>query len=150
VLNFQADKTLANVEREMAATEEKADETVWWWERTRFQNSDVPGPCPEILDLTGPPRRLIFGPYLTLGDGRWRATAVFDLCEEGAKRVLALEFGIHPDCVVTEVPPRSGRHEIDLEFDFPPGGAWAELRVWVQRAAFDGTIRFHGVKVRRA
>src|SRR5712664_2868998 len=69
-------------------------ETPLHWERERFFDGDAPSEaCAERKDLTGLNRILVFGPFVTLPAGRWRARIEFELCQDGAKRAFRIDFG---------------------------------------------------------
>ncbi len=124
-----------------------SDHEADFWGRERFL-SDLAQPCPPVIDLTGPPRFVVFGPYMALAPGRWRAEMIFELCPEAARRRLAAQFGAEPDYATVAAPAGvSGRHAIVIDHTFASGDL-AQARLWLQGAAFHGEVRFLGVTVR--
>lgn len=118
------------------------------WERARFRWGDEPDRvCPATIDVTGPARVLLFGPYVPLPPGLWRAEIAFDLCEQGARRTYLVEFGAGADLSRQwSSRLRPGRNTICVEHNFE-ASAIAEIRLWVARAAFHGGLRFLGATV---
>lgn len=89
-------------------------------------------------DLTGRARPLLFGPYLPLPPGRWRTTVRFALYHASAPVHLRFEWGggaasSTEQYVLTE----PGKYEISLEEHWPTVSP-AELRIYLERAIFDG------------
>lgn len=118
-----------------------------FWGHERFL-SDSAQPCPPVIDLTGPPRFVVFGPYVALPPGRWRAEMSFELCPEAARRRLAAQFGAEPDYATVAVAGGvPGRHTMVIDHTFVAGDR-AQARLWLQGAAFHGEVGFLGVKVR--
>jgi hypothetical protein len=124
-----------------------------WWGREQFQSLE-PGAghnheCPAVIDLTGPQRTLLWGPYAVLEAGLWRATALIDLCPDAAKRVLAFQFGIEPDYTTADLTREvAGRHAVVIEHHMP-GDGLTTLRLWLKKPAFHGEVRFLGAIVER-
>lgn len=120
------------------------------WDRKLFSSGPVMGePCPDVIDITGRHRILVFGPMLVLPAGRWRLTARFSLSAEAADNPFILQF-IHGDSLVEQAfrPAGPGEYELSLDNGFELD-AVAALRLWVARAAFHGELRFHGASVER-
>ncbi len=125
-----------------------ADET--WWDRTLFRSFDTADrQCPAVIDVTGRPRHLVYGPYASLGAGIWRARVWLDLCPDAAMRPLTVEFGAAHDHAGVALPiGRSGRLEVALTHAVD-GQSPVEVRLWLAKAAFHGEVRFLGAAVSR-
>ena len=122
-----------------------------WWGREQLLSCDVAGraeTCPEMMDVTGPARCLVFGPYRRLEPGLWRATAVFDLCPEAARRRLIVQFGAMPEFTTKDVPRQAGRHRIEMDFEVEPQDQ-VEVRLLMTLAGFHGELRFSGAVLGR-
>jgi hypothetical protein len=122
-----------------------------WWGREQFFSCSPSGryePCPEVVDVTGPERALVFGPYFSLEPGLWRARATFELCPEAARRQLAVDFGAMPSFRVKEAPHQPGRHVIELEYEVQPDDL-VEVRLLMRMAGFHGEVRFLGAVLER-
>jgi hypothetical protein len=121
-----------------------------WWGRELFATGPEMGvPCPEVLDVTGRHRVLVFGPMEVLPAGRWRLTACFELSREAARNDYILQF-IHGGELAEQTfrPSGPGRYEIALTTNFGQDAA-AALRLWNARAVFHGELRFLGASVER-
>ncbi|WP_349685094.1 hypothetical protein [Brevundimonas aurifodinae] len=99
------------------------------------------------LDVTGRPRILVYGPYLALPAGVWRAKVRFAVDEQACKREFRIDWGTPADFQSTSVSPNApGVYEIELEHVWPDS-AMAEIRLWIMEGAFDGRLDFLGATV---
>lgn len=122
-----------------------------WWGPDKLLSCSAAGvheTCPAVMDVTGPARCLVFGPYLPLEPGLWRATAIFELCPEAARRRLIVEFGAIPSFTTKTVPRQPGPHRIEMEFEVRPDDL-VEVRLLMTLAGFDGELRFSGALLER-
>lgn len=121
-----------------------------WWGPSLFRHGDRPdAPCPPEIDITGRARILVFGPFVPLPAGRWRAAVTFEACAEARRYPYLIEFGTAAGLTERAVPPGAPPErvvEIEHALTAP---ATVEIRLWVARAAFHGAIRFHGVRFGR-
>ena len=130
------------------ATPERGSAPSAWWDRGLFHWGDRPQEtCPPSMDVTGLPRTLAFGPYVTLTPGLWRADVVFDVCEHAARRSYRIDFGSDDGFSHENVGPvKAGRNLISVSHRFDAAvPAW--VRVVVARAAFHGDMRFVGATI---
>ena len=113
--------------------------------RERFFNGDAPGePCPEVLDLTGLGRILVYGPFLTIPPGRWTATIRLEVCEDAARRPFRIDFATGASVSQASFRP-SGAGPLSASVDHQVTAAsLAELRLWVLKPTFHGELRFLG------
>lgn len=119
------------------------------WDRKIFRTLETPDKvCPEVIDITGRARCLIYGPYVQLAQGLWRATVSFELCEEAARRSFTVQLGSLKSGFATVELPQGvpGRHDVEVLQNVSDGEA-VEVRVWVKTAAFHGELRFLGVAI---
>lgn len=99
------------------------------------------GPDAGFTDLTGRRRLLQHGPYLDLCEGAWRADLKFALEMDNGRCELRFEWGSGADCTTySQLISRAGVYALSLERTWPET-AVAELRIWLDRAMFDGTFR---------
>jgi hypothetical protein len=120
------------------------------WDRSLFATGpDMSTPCPEVLDVTGRHRVLVFGPMLPLPAGRWRLAVRFSLSREAAGHDYILQF-IHGAALSERRfrPTAAGLYEVDIVNAFAQD-AVAALRLWNGRALFQGELRFNGARVTR-
>ena len=121
-----------------------------WWDRELFKWGDHPEQvCPAVMDITGAHRILAFGPYATLAPGTWRASVVFDVEDEAAKRFYRIDFGADSGFDYIDFrPAKAGRHTVTLTHTFPHSElAWVRLAVG---AAFHGQLAFLGAEIEPA
>ncbi len=117
------------------------------WPRELFLSGE--GACPPEIDVTGPPRYVIFGPFITLEAGLWRAVCDLEFCPDAALRVFALQFGAEPDYTTVELPRgQAGPRRIVIEHMLPSSGV-VQVRLWLKKAAFHGHVRFGGATVEK-
>jgi hypothetical protein len=119
-----------------------------WWDRSLFLWGDRPGqPCPQWLDVTGPRRPLIYGPYISLPAGDWSARMELELSPDAARRSYVLEFGGaagFSQVPFGPLPPGSYAVSVAHRFEV---AAYSELRLWVVRAAFHGDLSLKGAVI---
>ena len=101
------------------------------------------------IDITGPVRHLVYGPYLTLPAGRWRTTLRFAVDEDAAAIRYRAEWGTRIDHVSkTFSPVQPGVFEISLDYVFTEA-AQAELRVVLLQGSLGGSFDFLGAELER-
>ncbi|WP_029414913.1 hypothetical protein [Brevundimonas bacteroides] len=102
-----------------------------------------------VMDTTGRPRMLVWGPYVALPPGVWRAVMRFGVDEAGARRQYRIDWGTRTACVSEYVTPgQSGTYEITLDWLFEEADA-AEMRLILTEGSFMGTVMFQGMSVQR-
>lgn len=107
------------------------------------------GDEPGVADLTGRRRVIQYGPYLLLSAGTWTVDVVFELAMHRAITELRFEWGILHD--VDRISQRltvSGRYSASMTHSWSEAGA-VELRIWLDRSMFDGTLKVLSVTVSR-
>ena len=108
--------------------------------------SDIDG---EIFDLTGRRRVIRYGPYIEMPIGLWKVVVPFSLWIDSAIVEIRVEWASSLSVVsITEVIRQSGRYEVTLCQAWEEIGP-CELRIWLDRAVFDGTIQLHDPTVIR-
>ena len=101
------------------------------------------------LDLTGRPRFMITGPYITLPAGNWRAVYRLTFDEPGSRARFRLDWGSQTEYLSKEFTPGcAGIFEIIQDYVWNEA-APAELRVIALEGIFDGRMTFHGADVSR-
>ncbi len=101
------------------------------------------------MDVTGPARHLVYGPYFALTPGRWRGTAKFAVDQHAAQLRYRTEWGtLANHAVETFTPGRSGVFEIATECDFSET-APAELRVIQAQGSLGGSFEWLGMELER-
>jgi len=122
-----------------------------WSERLFMYDEKAARNWPDwgILDITGRPRMLVWGPYLALPQGLWRAVIRFGVDQTAAGHQYRIDWGTRAACVSEHVTPgRAGMYEIQLEWLFEEADA-AEIRLILTEGSFMGTVIFQGITVQR-
>lgn len=102
---------------------------------------------PALLDLTGPPRALVYGPYVTLPPGNWRAQILFMVDECGCQRRFRVEWGgLSAFASHTFIPGKPGIFRAELEHSWS-GDTVAEARIILTESAIEGMLELVGVTV---
>jgi len=102
-----------------------------------------------VLDVTGRPRILVWGPYIALPPGMWRAVIRLGFDAAAAKHHFRVDWGSQTACVSEQVSPRTpGVYELQLDWQFEEA-APAELRLILTEGSFMGTVMFQGITVQR-
>ena len=118
------------------------------WGRERFFDGDAPSQaCAERKDLTGLNRILVFGPFVTLPAGRWRAQIEFELCQDGATRPFRIDFGSQDEFSQTPFRALGPGHQSAVVECALTRSAAVEVRLWLLRPTFHGELRFIGATV---
>lgn len=102
-----------------------------------------------VLDITGRPRMLVYGPYLALPPGMWRARIRFGVDKDAAGHQYRVDWGTRTACISEYVTPGApGIYEIDLDFEWTETDA-SEIRLILTEGSFMGTLLFQGMTVQR-
>jgi hypothetical protein len=101
------------------------------------------------IDLLGPARLLVYGPYLFLPPGRWRAEAEI-LLRDGAFRtglaMDATQLGMRDPLAVLQVrADHDGPHLIRMGFMVERAAEPAEVRIATTEGAIEGSFELRGV-----
>ncbi|MFN3878624.1 MAG: hypothetical protein ACK4MH_09630 [Brevundimonas sp.] len=100
-----------------------------------------------LLDMTGPPRPLLRGPYLWAPKGRWRISAEISFDEDAASHEFQFRWGPPLTPTIHNVrPDKSGRYEVVLEADWPEIDGM-EFTITVVHGCVGGEVGFGGAKV---
>jgi len=100
-----------------------------------------------LLDVTGPPRPLLRGPYLWAPKGRWRISAEISFDEDAASHEFQFRWGPPLTPTIHNVKPdKPGRYEVVLEADWPDIDGM-EFTVTVVHGCVSGEFVFEGAKI---
>lgn len=116
---------------------------------TYDKRNDLSGPETGHLDVTGRPRFLVSGPYITMPVGTWRAQVSLSFDDDVSHRRFRIDWGgvetyaSHEFC-----PGQSGRFDITLEHHWAESSP-AELRIIVLEGVFHGHLLFEGAVISR-
>ena len=117
--------------------------------REIFQHGDLPDEaCPSLIDICGRSRILVFGPYISLWPGIWRADVTFALCADAAMYPYLIEFGSPAGMDQLLVRAKgAGTYSVDLTHRISEP-ARVEIRMSVLKPAFHGHLAFGGADLR--
>lgn len=105
------------------------------------------GAEPGFVDLTGRRRVIQYGPYFMLSAGTWKVDLVFEISIHRAISELRFEWGILHDCdTICQRVTVAGRYSASMTHSWTEAGA-VELRIWLDRSMFDGTLKVLSVTV---
>lgn len=119
-----------------------------WGPRLFFRAKDASSITGSI-DITGRPRRLLFGPQIMVEPGAWSLFLSVSFSPETADHDFLIEVsGCEPPVQRIFKPPRGGGTvEGAVEIAVPAAAAPLDIRLSSQRAAFDGTISLNGARL---
>jgi hypothetical protein len=91
------------------------------WARDLFSIGDEPDTAADrAIEISGPIRNLLFGPYITLPCGHWHITAVLAVSHQGIDMPFSMEVLAGPSCICLArgmaEPRTEGIAEISAEF----------------------------------
>lgn len=102
-----------------------------------------------VLDLTGRPRFLFFGPYIVMPAGRWKAVARIGFSAPTARHQYRADWGAQDTYTSHHFrPEREGVFQIEIEYEWDKPSA-SEFRLLLLEGAFDGEVTFFGVEIVR-
>lgn len=125
-------------------------EGFWGPELFTYPTKDVleGGGSPSI-DLTGRYRPLLYGPYIYLPRGMWRAEVCIAVDPQSSRVALKFEWGGGDNFVAVHAEVTSpGSYIIALDQQWEDTEQ-AQVRLWVTRPVFEGRLDFLGVRVIR-
>jgi hypothetical protein len=121
------------------------------WPREVFLDADREGiPLCREIDLTGPARLLLFGPFLHLPKGSWTASTTFEVSKNFSGNILKID--IYYEGVIGEWEcsmPKEGVYNFDLRFNIPEPRFPIQMRFYIQQGAIEGSFDLKRVVLRR-
>ncbi len=101
----------------------------------------------KIIDLTGSPRPVVWGPHFYMPSGRWEIRLRFAVDQNASGRAFSFEWGDLSDYTSLKATPGvAGVYEVVLEHEWTKPSV-AEMRISVTEGVFDGTLTFGGATV---
>jgi hypothetical protein len=129
-----------------------AVQAVLTWPRASFRLGTPPqDTAPERVELVGPARSVVFGPYLALPAGWWEAEFRLYFSEEACRRTFTIDM-IAEDLVGTLrlKPSAAGTFLTRMLFHNPRANWPVALRVVLENGAIEGRIGLESVMLRHA
>jgi hypothetical protein len=122
------------------------------WERELFFINEEAAdeqrqPASRPADITGRPRYVVLGPYITLPPGSWSTSVVLGFSEDAAQMSYIVE--VHSDTRLAQVRLEPGNQRlIEANLDFSLSEPHIiNIGVYIERAAFDGRLALGHVTV---
>lgn len=99
------------------------------------------------FDLTGRPRILVFGPYIVMPKGRWRAVFQLAFDDYAARYLFRADWGGVESYKSQEFRPvKPGVFELEMTHDWAQRGA-CEFRLLVLEGVFHGQVTVSDIRV---
>jgi hypothetical protein len=115
------------------------------WERELFfineeAHEERRQPASRPADITGRPRYVVLGPYITLPPGSWAATVALGFSEGAAEMSYIVEVITDTRLAHVRIEPGKQRFvEANLNFSLAEP-QMITIGVYIERAAFDGRL----------
>jgi hypothetical protein len=120
------------------------------WPPTLFRYTSAPTDATGAvgdIELVGPPRALVFGPYIHLPTGPWHLALDIHIEVEDTPISLTMEWGDHFDSPACPVRfKNSGFYRLDFSANLDASRP-AELRISIPSASLHGRLRILGATV---
>ncbi len=127
------------------------DHDVFEWPIPLFVSGDFPGwPFRGMIEMTGPARCILYGPYLGLPAGRWCLCLTAKVKDNQSGNALDVDLS-QPGRMVRQrfTLPASGRIEIRALIDSDEPRSSHELRLMIVEGAIEGGIEIERVTISR-
>ncbi len=121
------------------------------WPRDLFFTSNERNDAPELINLAGPARCIIWGPYLHLPKGNWTARVDFELSDNVSRNEIEADIYDGQDVLVvahTELPT-AGVFSFELQFLIRGPHQQMQLRISLLKGAIEGRFGLRRVSLRR-
>ncbi len=122
------------------------------WPASVFFNGDVPNTfAPPRQELTGKARILVYGPYLSVPRGKWKAKIGFIIGQNLSGNTLVVDMALNaiPAAICEVKLPHSGQYEIDLAVEVLEPSAPIEVRITLKHGAIEGWFSLLWVEMQR-
>jgi hypothetical protein len=120
------------------------------WPMGLFRGADELPPS-SAIDLTGPARALLFGPYLHLPVGEWMAKVEFEISEAHSGFEAVADVRVQQTITKkTLIAPAKGIFAYDLVFRVDDPAHDLEIRLFMTKGAIEGVFIPRSVRVRPA
>jgi hypothetical protein len=122
-----------------------------FWPATAFLSVDADGGVlPPTINLAGPFRCPVYGPYFHLPRGVWEGLCMVRIWDNHGRVSYRLDvFSDTPHFEADILLPVSGLHEFRFQFRNDNPGSALQVRFIQTRGAIEGMMQFDGVEVSR-
>jgi hypothetical protein len=119
------------------------------WPRTCFYDGSRPDQAvPAEIEVAGPARTLVYGPYFYLPPGTWRITALLSFSEYACTNSYMMD--VFTDVQLAKVqlcPPDDGEWMASWMFENTHWQRQIEVRLFVERGAIEGRVALRQVNL---
>jgi hypothetical protein len=121
------------------------------WPVSLFHGSANPDiPFPGRVELLGPARIIIFGPFLHLSAGQWQAKVVFEISDNFSGNQLYVDVYTQETLsVITTELPVQGTYTFQVGFEISNPAKAVELRFHIMSGAIEGVFTLNSVSLER-
>ena len=122
------------------------------WPRTAFRLGEPPHEtAPERVELVGPSRSLVYGPYLPLPAGWWEVELRMYFSEEACRRTFTVDMVAEDNIGTIRLKPTSaGTFRARMIFHNPRADFPLALRVVLEHGAIEGRMGLESVLLRHS
>ncbi len=127
--------------------------TAFTWPNRLFFGDQPPGsPLLGPVDLTGPARIFLYGPYMHLPPGTWLCTIRFVVFDNNSGNTLLAEWlsGMEVLYAYRLDLPKSGKYAFSVKFSVTEPRSPLQLRLAITEGAIEGEFELINVEVRRS
>jgi len=130
---------------------EKRELTLVEWPREMFNTANKGHDRPGEIELFGPARFLIWGPYMYLPPGEWRAWIEFEVVDNRSGNEIEADVCVAMRVIAKgrTILPVIGVFKFSLDFAVVDPNLAIELRVQMLRGAFEGKFGLRKVTLER-
>lgn len=130
----------------------KPADKFYWPPALFFGTEPLGSPLQEKIDLTGPARPILYGPYMHLPTGVWDVVIRFTISENRSGNALLIEWlaanDIKQSAKVSTLP-EAGKFQGALQVEVTDPRDPLQLRISILEGAIEGIFEFHGAEVSR-
>jgi hypothetical protein len=129
-----------------------ATQALLHWPRAGFRLGEPPHEtAPERVELVGPSRSLVYGPYLPLPAGWWEVEVRLYFSEEACRRTFSVDMVGEDNVGTIRLKPTSaGTFRARMIFHNPRADFPLALRVVLEHGAIEGRIGLESVLLRHS
>jgi hypothetical protein len=125
--------------------EECIEYRYWGWQLF-FDNASNSPLEKELIELVGPARCIIYGPYLRLPIGTWRASVAFDLLGKTTSGLMSFDvFSDQADYLFVFPIDDEGAFVVDFDFQVGHSNLPTQIRLFINEGQIEGLLRFKGI-----
>lgn len=131
--------------------QQRVDTLTWPRQILLTIKGDKTEPVTGPIDLTGPARTLIWGPYLNLPKGRWSVRPTFACARNLAGCRMGVDIYAETVRAASDfVLPEEGTYSFELAFDIAEPRQAIELRFFLREGLIDGIFDLQSVSLSRS